>query len=330
MSNHPMNYVPFDVNTYTHVVLPALIQATEGETEPLLNLIRSARHFSCWELMNQPVPFSLEELWRLSVADIWDFVFNHNNDFGTQIKKEDVFNPWSLLQELVPELVGKKLVENDEGYGGFLHLSLLFTFCCDLPLSSVAREDHVIFDYEGTSYEWQDYISNGPSSTIWSTFHQPAPQEIAALYTSPDNEVLYSSDPCPRELGIFGGGRLQPSGFMTPEETRYLLTHVQVHSEPITPSIISRCISNAHYHRYNWETGGSQPRRDDFADWKQYAEADECYVRAVFEKWMREHPAHMVDLLQHQYRNLWLIEDRVMAYVRYAVSRGWGMLEFYD
>lgn len=71
-----------------------------------------------------------------------------------------------------------------------------------------------------------------------------------------------------------------------------------------------------------------------YPTYQEYRRACLAYSRAVYQQWMREHPAQMTDLLQERLPNyvipIWHLEDQVMEYLRYAVSRGWGLLELYD
>ncbi len=67
---------------------------------------------------------------------------------------------------------------------------------------------------------------------------------------------------------------------------------------------------------------------------EEYLCEEERYYRTTYAQWIREHPTEMTNIRQERLHirstSLWHREDQVMAYLRYAVTRGWGMLELYD
>jgi hypothetical protein len=221
MSNHPMNYLPFDYTRFTSELLPALCQAREGDTKPLENLIRSADHISLWDglelppgfrwysVMHEPVPLSAERIKRF-------LFFSPQNFTGQLAAEKEGFDPWELLLKEVPGLAGKDFADYDEAACS-LCCCLFFTFCCDVP--SYRRERPAIFGHEEQTFRWQDYITeNEEIAPLWDLFHQPPPLELATPFITSHPTDFYLGPMCPRQLEIFNFHIITITGFIMPEE----------------------------------------------------------------------------------------------------------------
>ena len=338
MSWHVMDYLPFDYNRYIGEILPLLRQAQAGDLRPLLHLVRSVRSFSLWPLFRQPRPFPQ---WKLEVfpyhtfADLKQTLTTYAHDPWDE--KESV-DPWPILEKILPTLVDTPVDSFDED-AALLYLCLLYTFCCDLPPE--AKVSVVIFEHEEPAAGWKDYIARDEETkALWAAFHHLPPAPLAALFSTHAAQEAhgYGNEYSPRTLDVYGKMYASPTGFITPQEAVNLLAYTEhLHEEPVLSTIMSGCIRDAQ-HPSPWPL--SSPIELPTVDLEQVAaeddEAEEAmgvlppYYRRLYEQWMHERPAELTELMHRYYRQLWEAEDEIMLRLRYAVARGWGMLEVYD
>jgi hypothetical protein len=245
-------------------------------------------------------------------------------------------DPWPILEKILPTLVDKPMDSFDED-AALLYLCLLYTFCCDLPPE--AKESVVIFEHEEPAAGWKDYIARDEETkALWAAFHQLPPAPLAALFSTPAAQEAdgYGNEYSPRTLDVYGKMYASPTGCITPQEAVNLLTYTKrLHEEPVLWMIMSGCIRDA---QSPWPF--SSPIELPTVDLEQVAAEDDedeeamgvlpPYYRRLYEQWMHERPAELTELMHRYYRELWEAEDEIMLRLRYAVARGWGMLEVYD
>jgi hypothetical protein len=122
------------------------------------------------------------------------------------------------------------------------------------------------------------------------------------------------------------------------DEARSILEHGRTHEEPVLSSIISSCIRDSE--EYGWkidreailkdlqETGKIESKEEDEEEDEPWVISP--YYLAVYKQWMRERPEKMKELMLYYYKELWHAEDEVLERMRFAVSRGWGMMMIFD
>src|SRR5579872_62388 len=101
MSTYVTDYIPFDYMRYGTEILPAIEQATQGNSAPLNNMIASATHFS--PRLHSKYALPLPEGQR-KVA--WQFAGLFDASTLRRIRAGEFWDPWEALATVVPNLEG--------------------------------------------------------------------------------------------------------------------------------------------------------------------------------------------------------------------------------
>lgn len=339
MSVIMIDYLPFDYVTYTQQILPAIHRATEGDEVRLRVLLQSLRHISFGPRSLLRLPLSPEATEQLLEGEPFHGMMRLEGllDVATlrRVRAGEPLDPWQLLAKVIPLLKGRPL--NTLGrYGEMLHFHLFYTLCTEPPASSWTRGDPVL-PHDEPVFDWTEYTCRDEEMhTLWGMFEQTAPEGLAQ-YIKPQGTS--------RGLSPTILCRESITGFLTPEETRYLLEHVRTHERPWLESILSGCMRDGA--GQGWEISPnlsiSDPElftmqsENDAMPWK-YKLTNWMYkgypgqhadFQTIVDYWMTVHPEEMKGFQERYYRNLWQVEAEILQRMRLAVARGWGMIQTY-
>jgi hypothetical protein len=339
MSVIMIDYLPFDYITYTQQILPAIHHATEGNEVPLRTLLQSLDRISFGPRSMLPLPLSAEDLEQLLEGEPFYGSMRLEGllDVATlrRVRAGEPLNPWQSLAKVIPFLKGRSL--NRLGrYGEMLHFHLFYTLCTEPPPSSwtcgrpVLPHDEPVFD-------WTGYISRDEEMrTLWGMFEKTAPEAFPQDVTSEGTSRALSPTTLCRE---------SITGFLTPEETQYLLKHVRTHERPWLESVISGCIRDGE--GQGWEIDPNlfisdrkllKKQQENDAQQEKYtltggvyqnAEGQFASYQTIVDYWKRVHPEEMKAFEDRYYQDLWRVEAEILQRMRLVVARGWGMLQTY-
>jgi hypothetical protein len=344
MSIRIEDYIPFDYMRYAGEILPALEQATRGNTIPLSELITSATHFSLKLRSKYALPLPEDE----SNSWLWPFEGLFDASTLRRIKSGEAWDPWKALATVVPTLEGKSLTTLGK-FGEMLKFHLFATFCCEVPpwlvkwpnpyagFASQQWYDGEVIWHEEVTFVWNAYCARDKEmQALWGAFYRPAPPDLMQLLHIHDDSSSVISEYTPRYMNIFSETEkeMSISGFITLEEIQHLLEHVRIHERPVLDSIIDDCIryGESRYWAIDIEalSGDAIKSEDELAEEESwhYIEQQGMYIkhRAVFEQWKKVHPVEMEAFLERNYQLLHMVEDEILHRMRFAAERGWGIL----
>jgi hypothetical protein len=334
-----IDYLPFDYVTYMQQILPAIHHATEGDEVPLRTLLQSLHHISFGPRSLLPLPLSAEALEQLLEGQPFHGLMRLEGllDVATlrRVRAGESLNPWQSLAKVIPFLKGRSL--NRLGrYGEMLHFHLFYTLCTEPPASSWTSGNPVL-PHDEPVFDWREYTTRDEEMrTLWGRFEQTAPEAFTQYVTSQGTSRALSPTTWCRE---------NITGFLTPEETHYLLTHVRTHEKPRLESVISGCMRDGA--EQGWEIDSKLPisdqellkhqPEDDALSWKykltswmyQNYEGQLTDFQTIINYWMIVHSEEMKAFQEGYYRNIWQIEAEILQRMRLAVTRGWGMIQTY-
>ena len=245
MSTYITDYIPFDYVHYGTEILPAIEQATRGNSIPLSNMIASATHFSPRLRSRYALPLPEEQRDPL----IWMFAGLFDVSTLRRIRAGETWNPWEALATVLPTLEGKSLTVLGR-YGEMLKYHLLATFCCEVPPWSENWPHHEyrgpILGHDETVSDWHEYCKRDMGTQVlWETFYRPASSDLEDILNIGDEQrssYMYKYQPRYIPTVTYTETEMGIDGFVTLEEIQYLLEHVRSHERPVLDSIISKCI----------------------------------------------------------------------------------------
>lgn len=361
MSVVTVDYLPFDYVKYRQEVLPALRQAIEGDGNALHALLASATHFSLGvrSLSTVPLPDKVTQK-LLTNSDIYGpYQFEGVVDAASlqRIKAGEPLNPWPYLANIIPSLKGRTFKDLGH-YGQLLHFYLFYSLCCaparpswadNSPVFSseelaergmirLGDPSHPILPHDEQVRDWEYYISGDKATqALWGMFEQAPSAEMAQQL-----HLTHNTSETPRALNFIRDFfyREMVTGFITPEETQYLLDHVQPHKKPPLPFIIDGCLDDGFSQNWIIDLNLIDPElqipdkpKDDW----EYTEYEGKWIsnKVLFAHWMAVHPQEMAAFAEQRerhtntYQGIWYLEEEILHRMRQAASRGWGMIKTY-
>ncbi len=346
MSTRIKDYIPFDYMRYGTEILPAIEQATRGNTTSLNRMLASATHFSPKLRSKYALPLPEKQSDRL----VWLFSGLFDASTLRRIKAGEVWNPWEALATIVPTLEGKSLATLGN-FGEMLEFHLFATLCCEVPpwlvkwpdpyagFTSDQWYDGAVIWHDEVDFSWHEYCARDEEmDTLWRAFYRPAPPDLIQLLHINDDSSSVTDKYTPRCMNIFSETEkeMDISGFMTLEEIQHLLEHVRTHERPLLDSLISECVRDGEG-RY-WAIDIEALDKDAIKSEEEIVDESWRYIkrqgmyitnRAVFEQWMRV-PHHYIEMDRHHmqrfYKMLHMVEDEILHRMRFAAERGWGIL----
>jgi hypothetical protein len=330
MSIDWVDYIPFDYQRYSQEILPAIEQATQDNPENLYALLQSATSFAfsplCAYVLPLPAP-TMERFIKYSS-------FQGLLDVSTlrRLRSGESCNPWEYMASIIPTIKGRTMLDLGR-YGGLLLQCLFYSFCLDLPLSTIDTHmwtnDHPLTGNEGL-HGWMEYCARDEETkTLWNIFRSEPPEELQKQLYLTDTTSNHSA----WSLRAITIGDDTITGFITREEIEHLLTHVHTGQAPLLDTIISGCIRDGE--GVGWSIDINQissefmrDQREDENDYHwHYSEQELKYIHhmVIFNQWMNMHEQEMHRFLDRYYQALWKIEDTILHRMRCAVEHGWGM-----
>jgi hypothetical protein len=339
MSVITIDYLPFDYTMYVQRVLPAIHRATEGDEGPLRSLLSSLGHISYGPRSLLSLPLSTEALEQLIEGQPFHGAMRLEGllDAATlrRVRAGEPLNPWQALAKVIPFLKGRSL--NRLGYyGDMLHFHLFYTLCTEPPAVSWTG-DNPVLSHDEWVFLWKEYTGRDEEMrTLWEMFEQSAPETFISSVTLQGTARALSHTILCRE---------SVTGFLTPEETEQLVTHVRTHERPWLTSVAEGCMRDGV--TQGWEVDATlpilhpellkkQPEQDELS-WKnkllnwmyQQYEGKDADFQTILDYWMKAHPEPMKEFQEQYYQHVWHIEAEILRRMREAVARGWGMIQTY-
>jgi len=252
-----------------------------------------------------------------------------------RVRAGEPLDPWRLLAKVIPFLKGRPL-DTLGRYGEMLHFHLFYTLCTKPPALSWTRGGPVL-PHDEPVFDWIGYTGRDEEMrALWGMFEQKAPEALTQyIKLQETSRGLLPMTLCREYI----------TGFLTPEETHYLLEHVRTHEKPWLESVLSSCMRDGA--GQGWEIDPNLSISDpelftiqsesDAMQWeykltswmyKSYPEhlAD---FQTIVDYWMMVHPEEMKGFQERYYRNLWQVEAEILQRMRLAVAHGWGMIQTY-
>ena len=334
MSFSALDYLPFDDKTYRSELLPLWENALAGKVQPLRRYIQSAQYFSVWPHIHCPLTCPKEKV---------DHLFNRSLEHlrnEIRASRETDVSFWKLLSPILDAMESSSKPAHIPGLD-LLHSCLLYTFCCDLPESekeSWQQDLGCILLIEEGHHLWLEYSERDPEShMLWEPFNQPLPPElIGPPLSSHGYPPTWATDD-PRDVFQYFL-RVEPSGFLSREQTVQLFKHYHRRQDPVLASIRSSCLRDAASQELPLDLSHTDLVQeanpgiwDIFLYHDLYLKHDhataEYLAQQVFEALYKKHSQNMLTYQQRYQHFLWQSEEIIMRRVELATDRGWGMIE---